>query len=205
MDLTVLIVLVGFVLFALTLIFLGTMLNKRKKATDEPEGLRDQVTPKSVKKTDSKKPSKEKERYFTNKIIVSSDVSKMQYQGSTPFIELDENWQQMPLERTILEVAREILTRMFPLAYLAGKLSVMEQGTKVGMVMIVLFILVIANLGLTYIKTDSNSAKIDSMNSNFTNIQNNMNAKLDNQGALIQVIGQKMNVTGNSTIITVGG
>jgi len=197
MDLTVIIVLVGFVLFALTLIFLGVF-KFRKKPSEELNDLREQVIAKPNKKGTKKK-------FFTNKIIVSSDVSMMQYQGSTPFIELDENWQQMPLERTVLEIARETLTRMFPLAYLAGKLSVMDQGTKVGMVMILLFILVIANLGLTYIKTDSNSAQINSMNSNFTNIQNSMNTKLDNNMAMTQVIAQKLNITGNSTIQTVGG
>lgn len=199
MDLTLILILVGFVMFALTLIFLGVIKTGKKKATDKKnlDNLRDQVTTKPVKGT--------KKKFYTNKIIVSSNVNMMQYQGSTPFIELDENWQQMPLDRTILTIPRETLTRMFPLAYLAGKLSMMEQGTKVGMVMILLFILVIANLGLTYIKTDSNSAQINSMNSNFTGIQNSMNAKIDNQMVLDQLIAQKLNITGNSTIATVGG
>jgi len=200
MDIFLFIVLIIFVCFGLTLIFLGIRSSKKKRRkakNKELEYLRNQTTKKAEKVKGGK--------YLTNKIIVSADVSKMQYQGSTPFIEIDENWQQMPLDRTVLTIAREVLTRMFPLAYLAGKLSVMEQAGKVGLVMILLFLLIIGNLILTYWKTDSNAVAITSVQESSTNNHNDLKNSISNQNLLIQLIAEKFNITSNITVPTVGG
>jgi preprotein translocase subunit SecG len=201
MNLELLYLMIVFVVFALIVIFLGVISGKKKDVIKE-------VEEKNLKNQDSSKKGKDKKKYFTNKIIVSADVTKMQYHGSTPFIQIDENWQQMPLDRTVLTIPREVLTRMFPLAYLAGKLSVMEQATKVGIVMILLFILVIGNLVLTYYKTDTNSAQIKDVSNSLNNSAGGINeirTTVSNQNNLLNVIAEKLNITGNYSTPTVGG
>lgn len=165
---------------------------------------------KPIEKTevDNEFDKKNKDLLKQRKMLIRTNQKYIGYHGSTPFIEVDENWQQLPLERTVLTIPRENLTRMFPLAYLAGKLSAYAQGTKIGAVMILLFILVIANLGLTYFKTDVNSAQIKdvSVSLNSTNGEiSNVRTDLSNQNSLLTVIAEKLNVTGNHSVPTVGG
>jgi hypothetical protein len=139
------------------------------------------------------------------KMMIRTSSKYAGYEGSTPFVEVDQDWQQMPLDRTTLSIPRENLTRMFPLAYLAGKLSSFEQGSKVGIVMIILFILVIANLGLTYFKTDVNSAQINALSVNTSSQINEVKDKVSNQNFLLTIIAEKLDITGNYSVPTVGG
>lgn len=60
-------------------------------------------------------------------IPVKLDGEMIGFEGSTPFIEIDENLQQMPLKRTVLTIPKEHSTRMAYLAYLAGKIAGMRE------------------------------------------------------------------------------
>lgn len=192
--------LVGFVAVALILITIGIFKKTREKKNDigayeDAKELAAQVK--------GKKPKK-----LTNKIFIKTEADFVGYQGSTPFVEFDENWNQMPLTRTKLTIPREHLTRMFPLAYLAGKLSAYEQGTKIGIVMILVLILLIASLGLTYFKTDMNSAQIKDVGNSINSTNggvSELKAEVSNQNNLLNVIAQRLNITGNYSIPTVGG
>jgi len=140
------------------------------------------------------------------KMLIRTGSKFAGYEGSTPFIELDQDFQQMPLDRTTLTIPRENITRMFPLAYLAGKLSALQQGTKIGIAMILLFIFVIANLGLTYWNKSTTSEDIKSLMGTISNTTGEIRTELANQGALLQLIAVKENITlANQTIPTVGG
>lgn len=139
------------------------------------------------------------------KMLIRTSSKYAGYEGSTPFVEVDQDWQQMPLDRTTLSIPRENLTRMFPLAYLAGKLSAFEQGNKVGIIMILLFLLVIANLGLTFYMSNSGSATVNSFSTNVTSRINEVDNKISNQGVLLGVMAERFNITGNYSIPTVGG
>jgi len=59
------------------------------------------------------------------------------YEGSTPFIEIDENLQQMPLTRTQITIPKEHSTRMSYLAYLAGKIAGMKEESMLHWLLIV--------------------------------------------------------------------
>jgi hypothetical protein len=139
------------------------------------------------------------------KMLVRTSSKYAGYEGSTPFVEVDQDWQQMPLDRTTLSIPRENLTRMFPLAYLAGKLSAFEQGSKTGIVMILLFLLLIVNLGLTYFMSSSGSNNVNSLSANISSRINGVDDKVSNQNVLLGVIAEKLNITGNYSIPTVGG
>ena len=193
--------LVGFVAVALILITVGIWKSVRKKKTNDIGAYEDDKE--IAAQVKGKKPKK-----MTNKIFVKTEADFVGYQGSTPFVEFDENWNQMPLTRTKLTIPREHLTRMFPLAYLAGKLSAYEQGNKVGIVMILIIILLIISLGVTYFKTDVNSSQIlaAQVSINATNGGiGEVKAEVSNQNSLLSVIAERLNITGNYSIPTVGG
>lgn len=192
--------LVGFVAVALILITIGIFKKTREKKNDIGAYENAKQLAEQVK---GKKPKK-----MTNKIFIKTEADFVGYQGSTPFVEFDENWNQMPLTRTKLTIPREHITRMFPLAYLAGKLSAYEQGTKIGIVMILVLILLIASLGLTYFKTDVNSAQIKDVGNSINSTNggvNELKTAVANQNNLLNIIAQRLNITGNYSVPTVGG
>lgn len=146
------------------------------------------------------------------KMLVRTNAKYAGYQGSTPFIEVDMDWQQMPLDRTTMNIPRENLTRMFPLAYLAGKLSSLDNGSKIGIAMIMLFILVISSLGLTFYTGSVTDNKIKEQGAADAQKFTDMDKKLSDISTVQMLIAVKsgvniseiMNVT-NSSIPTVGG
>jgi hypothetical protein len=191
--------LVGFVAVALILITIGIF----KKTRENKKDIGAYETKELAAQVKGKKPKK-----LINKIFIKTEADFVGYQGSTPFVEFDENWNQMPLTRTKLTIPREHLTRMFPLAYLAGKLSAYEQGTKIGIVMILVLILLIASLGVTYFKTDMNSAQIKDVGNSINSTNggvSELKASVANQNNLLNVIAQRLNITGNYSVPTVGG
>lgn len=202
------ILLVGFVVIALLLIGLGIFFSKRKKRdynTDIPEELEELRDLVKGKKIAAKKRIAAKRKAAKKTINVKVDARNMGYQGSTPFIELDENLQQMPLDRTKLTIPRETLTRMFPLAYLAGKLSNMDKGKGVGLVMILLFILIIANVAITFYGTSTATNKVEVLANGTTNRMDAMEKKVSDTAVLTTLIAEKLNVTSNVSVPTVGG
>jgi hypothetical protein len=138
------------------------------------------------------------------RIIVRTGSKFVGYQGSTPFFEFDENWQQMPLERTKLAIPRETVTRMFPMAYLAGKLSAMDMAHKTSILAVITLIIVLVNLGMPFLAGSSTSGQI----TNLTTVTNQipvMQNDMAQQGQVLTLIANKLNVTTNYTIPTVGG
>lgn len=151
------------------------------------------------------------EKGKTDKILVKTGTDFLGYQGSTPFVEFDENWSQMPLDRTEMTIPREHLMRMMPLAYLAGKLSNLNQAQKTSIFIILMFVFSILTLGYLYIGmggvnkrlNDISTANAASQSSitNLTNTVNQMN------GLLQQINSQQLknNIQSYNTIPTVGG
>ncbi len=142
------------------------------------------------------------EKKKTNKIYIRTEADFLGYQGSTPFVEFDENWQQMPLDRTKMTVPREHLMRMMPLAYLAGKLSTLEQKQKISIMMIIILVVSILSLGYTYFNSGSLSKKMDSLASttSLTELAN----KTDQNTKLLEEISERIGGI-NNRIPIVGG
>lgn len=141
------------------------------------------------------------------KMLIRTGAKFIGYDGSTPFVEIDQDFQQMPLERTKLEIPRENLTRMFPLAYLAGKLSAIQQGTKIGIISILLIILVLGNIILTFWRTGVNSSEIKEVSNTITTLAdkvNNISVNQYNQETLLKLIAIKENIVFNETMISGG-
>lgn len=158
-----------------------------------------------AKKKQTRKKENPIEKIFTNKIPIKTEAEFLGYRGSTPFVEFDENWQQMSLDRTKLSIPREHLTRMFPLAYLAGKLAAFEEGAKIGFVSILILAMIVVSIGVIYYKTELNYNEIkQGRTDDSTNYET-----LSNEIAAIQVtqglIAEKLNVETNYSIPTVGG
>lgn len=135
----------------------------------------------------------------TNKISVLTEENMIGYTGSTPFIMFDENWNQMSLDNEKTIIPREHTTRMFPLAYLAGKLSVLKQSESFKLLLIIILITSIAAAALggyswynSNVKLTDATAKID-----------NVNTKIDNTNNLLESIVNEYNIT-ETEIVVVG-
>lgn len=156
--------------------------------------------------------SENKKLLKEGKMLVRTNSKFAGYTGSTPFIEVDMDWQQMPLDRTTLSIPRENLTRMFPLAYLAGKLSTLDQGSKTSLLMIVLFILVIGLFVFIFWTGSSTKDQLKTMGASTDQRFTDTNKKIDDISTIQMMIAVKsginiseiMDVT-NSSIPTVGG
>lgn len=207
MDLTF-IAFIAFLVFCMILVFLGIFFNKGKKAkkirerADDLDKLRDVVKGKKAKKIREKQG-----KILTNRIVVKNEADFMQHQGSTAFIEIDENWQQMSLERTKLTIPREILTRMYPLAYLAGKLSALDEGSKVGLITMLLMIIVIVNIGITFFMNVTTGSNVDLLKNETTAKFDNLDQKVSDNAIVTDLIAKEMGiiVNTNSTVDSVGG
>lgn len=141
----------------------------------------------------------------TNKLKVKTEENLLGYTGSTPFAEFDENWMQMPLDRTKVTIPREHLTRMFPLAYLSGKLSVLKAGGKTSILLIIVLMLCFINLALIgwdYFTSSTNRELLfnstDQLHAKIDNIDSEISSRID-------LISEKLNITPPTEIIpTVG-
>lgn len=65
------------------------------------------------------------------------------WNGNIPFIEMDENLCQMPLNRTVLTIPQEHSTRMSYLAYLAGKISALKEQSNLQLLLIIAIIAIV--------------------------------------------------------------
>ena len=65
------------------------------------------------------------------------------WEGNIPFIEFDENLNQMPLKRTIQTIPQEHSTRMSYLAYLAGKISAWKEQSNLQLLLVLAIIIIV--------------------------------------------------------------
>lgn len=101
------------------------------------------------------------------------------WEGSTPFIEIDENYQQMKLTRTTMEIPKEHATRMSYLAYLAGKIAGMKEENMLQLLLIIAIAAMFIGVGLTWF----------------------MNHNMQKQ---VSLLSQKLDLLENKTIIQGG-
>lgn len=127
----------------------------------------------------------------SNKISILTEENMIGYSGSTPFIMFDENWNQMSLDNEKTIIPREHTTRMFPLAYLAGKLSVLKQSESFKLLLIVILIAAIAAAGLGGYDLLTSNSKLNDMQVGLGGISTNIN----NTNNLLQFIVDYYNMT----------
>lgn len=127
----------------------------------------------------------------TNKIALITEENMVGYTGSTPFVMFDENWNQMGLDNEKTIIPREHTTRMFPLAYLAGKLSVLKQSESLRTLLIIILIVAIAGAALGGYSWYSSNEKFKSVNDGM----GNMSGKIDNTNILLETIVEGFNLT----------
>ena len=68
------------------------------------------------------------------------------WEGNIPFVEIDENYAQMPLSRTKVQIPKEHSTRMAYLAYLAGKAMAFKQDTRLQLLLIITIVVLIGGI-----------------------------------------------------------
>lgn len=143
--------LVGFVGFAILLISYGIL---RTKRNSNP-----------VKRVNNPDP-------YTNEIGIILDEKRLGWAGSTPFVEFDENFVQMPLTRTELKIPREHTTRMTYLAWFSGFIAGARGLTNLKMWLIIIIILVIVTAGLSYFSMSGSQSGIGFINATLNDINN---------------------------------
>jgi len=130
---------------------------------------------------------KESDLKHDNKKIVRLTEKYIGWHGSTPFVEFDENFVQMPLTRTKLTIPREHTTRMSYLAWWSGFIAGARGQANLKNFLIAIIILVILTAGAVYMFNNENKQAISSMAGNFTifrgEILNALGSTIQNQTA----------------------
>lgn len=160
------------------------------------------------------KAAKEKERTMpagktTNKIWMKTEQDFMGIAGSRPFMMFDENWNQMPLDRTVTTIPREHLTRMYPLAYLAGKVSVFNNKQQTSLFMVIILLAALGSCGIAYMMGNNTQQGLESANGRLDELGNqvgNLTSQQSTDHGIIQAIAVKLDIPiyGNNSIQTVG-
>lgn len=136
----------------------------------------------------------------TNKIPILTEENMIGYTGSTPFVMFDENWNQMSLDNEKTIIPREHTTRMFPLAYLAGKLSVLKQSESFRTLLIVILIAAIAGAALGGYNYFTSNSKLNDLGDGIAGVGSGLN----NTNTLLESIAKGLNITTGSDIQVVG-
>jgi hypothetical protein len=207
MDDIIIVMLVVFVTLTAGMIYWGV----RKGGNDDRkyrETIAADIPQIKVAKEKSKAVPKDK---MTNRLFVKTEQDYMSVGGSTPFVEFDENWNQMPLNRTVTKIPREHLTRMYPLAYLAGKVSVFAGKKETSLLLIIILFAALASAGVSYMQGNANQKSIETQQGSINSVSGqvgNLTSQVSSDHEVIQAIAIKLNVplyaSSNNTVPTVG-
>lgn len=136
-----------------------------------------------------KREPKEEELTHTNKLSVVLKEDMLGWEGTTPFIQLDENFVQMPLTRTELKIPREQTTRMTYMAWWDGFIAGArgEGGIKT---LIIITLFAVIGIGLFNWYTGSQtSTNILAFNDTINSININLGVLANNS---ISTIGSNV-------------
>ena len=112
------------------------------------------------------------ETEYVNKKSIILNEKFMGWHGAKPFVEFDENFVQMPLTRTKLQIPREHTTRMTYLSWWSGFIAGSRGQSNLKLFLIVLIILAIIGLGVTWFKADETTSSIGYINSSLNVLRN---------------------------------
>ena len=209
MDETVMYMMIFFVTAVVGLIAYGIFADRKRNGVFR-ETIASDIPHAQVAKEKSKK-KELPQGVTTNKIWVKTEQDFMGIANSRPFVMWDENWNQMPLNRTITKIPREHLTRMYPLAYLAGKVSVMAGKKETSLLLIIILFAALAGAGVSYMQGSGNQKAIETQQGSINSVGSqvsNLSLQVTNDHEVIQAIAIKLNVplyaSGNNSIPTVG-
>lgn len=114
------------------------------------------------------KPVNSDDKEYTRHMGIILNEKYIGWSGSTPFVEFDENYVQMPLTRTELKIPREHTTRMSYMAWFSGFIAGSRGLENLKTFMIIILITCLAVGGLVYFLSSGTSADINSLRSSVT-------------------------------------
>jgi len=114
------------------------------------------------------------EKQYVNTKSVILNEKFMGWHGSKPFVEFDENFVQMPLTRTKLQIPREHTTRMTYLSWWSGFIAGARGQSNLKMFLIVLIILAIIGVGATWFMASETTSNIGYINSSINTLRNDL-------------------------------
>jgi len=126
-----------------------------------------------------KKKKRKKEKELTNEKGIILNEKYIGWHGSTPFVEFDENFVQMPLTRTELKIPREHTTRMTYLAWWSGFVAGARGQVNLKTFLIIILIIGLITAGLTFYLNSGNQAGFEALN-NRTDAINNRISNIEN-------------------------
>lgn len=127
---------------------------------------------------------------YTNKMGVVLNEKYIGWHGSTPFVEFDENFVQMPLTRTELKIPREHTTRMTYLAWYSGFIAGARGESGLKMLIILGVLLSVGTLiALLYL----NSGTSDGLKA--------LGEQVETMVSQIDIITTALNITTNVTAV----
>lgn len=97
------------------------------------------------------------------------------WEGNIPFVEIDSNNAQMPLERTTVEIPKEHSTRMAYLAYLAGKAMAFKQDFNLQLLLIVAIVILIGGIAFMLWQQSNFSSSIGTLVSKVSSLEQSYN------------------------------
>lgn len=115
------------------------------------------------KKPEGRKISLKSQEGKNTDIPIKLEKDFVGWEGSVPFIEIDDNFQQMPLNRTKLTIPKEHSTRMSYLAYLAGKIAGMKEETRLQLFLLIAIVVMIGVAGLVWWTTNGLSNDVSDL------------------------------------------
>jgi hypothetical protein len=111
----------------------------------------------------------------TNKFNIKLDEEHIGWLGTKPFVCFDENWVQMSLTRTKLQIPREHTTRMTYLSWWSGFIAGARGQEGLKTLLIITLILVLILGGMTYFFHSETRTAIAGLNYTIQNVANHIN------------------------------